>query len=130
MSVDKVYLKEVIFNYFFDYLALELNFDNNYKFSDYYKLLEILNKDENIKIFKNFNNNYDLLDLVDDCYNNFATINLCYNSQELFIGVNDSKLYYNIYINIKHKLFKNYKNMQHFINELEEYINFTFNNKN
>ena len=92
--------------------------------------LEIINKDKNIKIFKNFNNNYDLLDLVNDCYNNFAIINLCYNSQELFIGVNNGELYYNIYINIKHKLFKNYKNMQHFINELEDYIDFTFFNNN
>ena len=130
MSVDKVYLKKVVFNHFFDYLALELNFDNNYKFSDYYKLLETINKDENIKIFKNFNNNYDLLDLVNDCYNNFAIIHLCYNSQELFIGVNNGELYYNIYINISHKIFKNYKNMQHFINELEDYIDFTFFNKN
>lgn len=130
MNVDKVYLKKVVFSHFFDYLALELNFDNDYKFSDYYKLLETINKDKNIKIFKNFNNNYDLLDLVNDCYNNFAIINLCYNSQELFIGVNNGKLYYNIYINIKHKLFKDYKNMQHFINELEDYIDFTFFNNN
>ena len=127
MSRDKVYLKEVIFNYFFDYLALELNFDNNYKFSDYYKLLEIINKDENIKIFKNFNNNYDLLDLVDDCYNNFEIINLCYNLQELFIGINNGEFYYNIYINISHKIFKSYKNMHHFINELEDYIKTTSN---
>lgn len=102
MSVDKFYLKEVIFNYFFDYLALELYYTNDYKFSD-------------------------LLDLVDDCYNNFATINLCYNSQDLFININNGELYYNIYINIKHKLFKNYKSMQHFINELEEYIDTTSN---
>ena len=127
MNVDKVYLKEVIFNHFFVYLALELNFDNDYKFSNYYKLLEIINKDENIKIFKNFNNNYDLLDLVNDCYNNFAIINLCYNSQELFIGVNDGKLYYNIYINISHKLFKNYKNMQNFVDELENYLDDVLN---
>lgn len=127
MVVDKFYLKEVIFSYFFDYLALELNYTNDYKFSDYYKLLEIINNDENIKIFKNFNNNYDLLDLVDESYNNFALINLCYNSQDLLISINDGKLYYNIYINIKHKLFKNYKNMLHFISELEEYIETTFN---
>lgn len=127
MVVDKVYLKEVIFNHFFDYLALELNFDNDYKFSDYYKLLEVINKDENIKIFKNFNNNYDLLDLVDGCYNNYAIINLCYNSHDLLIDINNGKLYYNIYININHKIFKNYKNIQDFINELEEYIKTTFN---
>ena len=43
MSVDKFYLKEVCFNYFLDYLALELNFDNDYKFSDYYnQILTIL----------------------------------------------------------------------------------------
>lgn len=127
MSVDKFYLKEVCFNYFLDYLALELNFDNDYKFSDYYKLLVTINNDENIKILKNFNNNYDLLDLVDECYNNYADINLCYNSQDLLISINDGKLYYNIYINISHKLFKNYKNMRHFINELEDYIETTSN---
>lgn len=127
MNVDKFYTKEVIFNYFLDYLALELNIINDYKFSDYYKILEIINKDENIKIFKNFNNNYDLLDLVNDCYNNFATINLCYNSQDLLISINDGELYYNIYITFKHKLFKSYKSMQHFINELEEYIETTSN---
>lgn len=127
MSVDKFYLKEVCFNYFLDYLALELNFDNDYKFSDYYKLLVTINNDENIKILKNFNNNYDLLDLVDECYNNYADINLCYNSQDLLISINDDKLYYNIYINISHKLFKNYKNMRHFINELEDYIETTSN---
>lgn len=125
MCVDKFYLKEVCFNYFLDYLALELNFDNDYKFSDYYKLLMTINNDENIKILKNFNNNYDLLDLVDECYNNYADINLCYNSQDLLISINDGKLYYNIYINISHKLFKNYKNMRHFINEFEDYIEAT-----
>lgn len=125
MCVDKFYLKEVCFNYFLDYLALELNFDNDYKFSDYYKLLVTINNDENIKILKNFNNNYDLLDLVDECYNNYADINLCYNSQDLLISINDGKLYYNIYINISHKLFKNYKNMRHFINEFEDYIEAT-----
>ena len=44
------YLKEFKFTNFFDYLALELNFDNNYKFSDYYKLLET------IKHFYNLSN--------------------------------------------------------------------------
>lgn len=127
MSVDKFYLKEVCFTCFLDYLALELNFDNDYKFSDYYKLLVTINNDKNIKILKNFNNNYDLLDLVDECYNNYADINLCYNSQDLLISINDGKLYYNIYINISHKLFKNYKNMRHFINELEDYIETTSN---
>lgn len=129
MKVDKFYLKKVVFNHFFDYLALELNYTNDYKFSDYYKLLEIISKDKNIKIFKNFNNNYDLLDLVNDCYNNFAIINLCYNSQELFIGINNGKLYYNIYINIKNKIFKSYYNIFNFIGELEDYIDFTFFNK-
>ena len=92
MSVDKSYLKEVCFNYFLDYLALELNIINDYKFSDYYKLLETINNDKNIKILKNFNNNYDLLDLVDECYNNYADINLCYNSQNLLISINNGKL--------------------------------------
>lgn len=127
MNIDKFYTKSVNGQLFLDYLALELNFDNNYKFSDYYKLLEIINKDENIKIFKNFNNNYDLLDLINDIYNNNMPISLCYNSQDLLVSINDGELYYNIYINFKHKLFKSYKNMHHFINELEEYIETTSN---
>lgn len=126
--MDKFYTKSVNGQLFLDYLALELNFDNDYKFSDYYKLLEIINKGENINIFKNFNNNYDLLDLINDIYNNNMPISLCYNSQDLLISINDGELYYNIYINIKHKLFKSYKNMQHFINELEDFIKSTYNN--
>lgn len=126
--MDKFYTKSVNGQLFLDYLALELNFDNDYKFSDYYKLLEIINKGENINIFKNFNNNYDLLDLINDIYNNNMPISLCYNSQDLLISINDDELYYNIYINIKHKLFKSYKNMQHFINELEDFIKSTYNN--
>lgn len=127
MNVDKFYIKSVNGQLFLDYLALELNFDNDYKFSDYYKLFEIINKDENIKIFKNFNNNYDLLDLINDIYNNNMPINLCYNSQDLLVNINDGELYYNIYINLKHKLFKSYKNIRHFINELEDYIETTSN---
>ena len=126
--MDKFYTKSVNGQFFLDYLALELNFDSDYKFSDYYKLLEIINKCENINIFKNFNNNYDLLDLINDIYNNNMPISLCYNSQDLLISINDGELYYNIYINIKHKLFKSYKNMQHFINELEDFIESTYNN--
>ena len=54
---DEFYLKIVVFSHFFDYLALELNYTNDYKFSDYYKLFELINKDENIKKFNNIINN-------------------------------------------------------------------------
>lgn len=128
---DEFYLKIVVFSHFFDYLALELNYTNDYKFSDYYKLFELINKDENIKKFNNIINNYDLLDFVNDIYNNNTNIKLFYNMQNLLVDIRNGEKYYIFVINInKHKIFKNYKNMQHFINELEDYIDFTFNNKN
>ena len=123
---DEFYLKIVVFSHFFDYLALELNYTNDYKFSDYYKLLEIINKDKNIKIFKNFNNNYDLLDFVNDIYNNNINIKLFYNTQNLLVDIRNGEKYYIFVINIKHKIFKSYKNILNFVGELEDYIDFTF----
>lgn len=127
MNIDKFYTKNVNGQLFLDYLALELNYTNDYQFSDYYNIIALLNKDKNIKKFNNFNSSNRLLDLINDIYNNNMSINLCYNSQDLLISINDSELYYNIYITFKHKLFKSYKNMLHFINELEEYIETTSN---
>lgn len=121
------YLKEFKFINFFDYLALELNFDNDYKFSDYYKLLEFINKINDIKHFirttNNFNNNYDLLDLVYNNYNNDAKIKLFYSEQDLLVEINNGEFYYNIFIKIN--FFKNYKDIFNFICELEEYIETT-----
>ena len=128
MSVDKFYLKEVCFNYFLDYLALELNIINDYKFSDYYKLLVTINNDENIKILKNFNNNYDLLDLVCYNYNNDASVKLLYNNDALLAYINNGKFYYHILVTINHKIFKSYKNIPHFVNELEDFIESTYKN--
>ena len=127
---DEFYLKIVVFSHFFDYLALELNYTNDYKFSYYYKLLEIINKDKNIKIFKNFNNNYDLLDFVNDIYNNNINIKLFYNTQNLLVDIRNGEKYYIFVINIKHKIFKSYKNILNFVGELEDYIDFTFFNNN
>ena len=66
MIVDKVYLKEVIFNHFFDFLAFKLDIVNNYKFSDYVRLLEFFSNVNNykndiiiansIRVTNNFNN--------------------------------------------------------------------------
>ena len=127
MNVDKFYTTSVNGQLFFDYLALELNYTNDYNFSDYYNIITILNKDKNIKKFNNFNSSNRLLDLINDFYNNNMFINLCYNSQDLLVSVNDGELYYNIYINIRHKLFKNYKNMLYFVGELVDYIETTSN---
>jgi hypothetical protein len=127
---DEFYLKIVVFSHFFDYLALGLNYTNDYKFSDYYKLFELINKDENIKKFNNIINNYDLLDFVNDIYNNNINIKLFYDTQKLLVNISDGEKYYIFGIDIRHKIFKNYKNMQHFVSELEDYIDFTFNNKN
>ena len=124
---DLFYLKEFKFINFFDYLALELNFDNDYKFSDYYKLLEFINKINDINHFirttNNFNNNYDLLDLVYNNYNNDAKIKLFYSKQDLLVEINNGEFYYNIFIKIN--AFKNYKDIFNFICEFEEYIETT-----
>ena len=129
---DLFYIKEFKFINFFDYLALELNIDNNYKFSDYYKLLEFINKINDINYFirttNNFNNNYDLLDLVYNNYNNNAKIKLFYNKQDLLVEINNGEFYYNIFIKIN--FFKNYKDIFNFIGELEEYIENTNYNYN
>lgn len=124
---DLFYIKEFKFINFFDYLALELNFDNDYKFSDYYKLLEFINKINDINHFirttNNFNNNYDLLDLVYNNYNNNAKIKLFYSKQDLLVEINNGEFYYNIFIKIN--FFKNYKDIFNFICELEDYVETT-----
>ena len=99
VNKGKSYLKEVYFRGFFDYLALDLNIDLNlYKYSDYLKLLEILNKNKKIRKFNNFRDKYDLLDLV--CYNYYEDkkIKLYYNKQNLLACVEDGEIYYNILI--------------------------------
>ena len=135
---DLFYLKEFKFTNFFDYLALELDIVNNYKFSDYCRLLEFIsniNKYKNniievnsIRTTNNFKNKYDLLDLVYNNYNNNAKIKLFYSKQDLLVEINNDEFYYNIFIKIN--AFKNYKDIFNFISELEDYIDFTFNNKN
>ena len=125
VNKGKSYLKEVYFRGFFDYLALDLNIDLNlYKYSDYLKLLEILNKNKKIRKFNNFRDKYDLLDLV--CYNYYEDkkIKLYYNKQNLLACVEDGEIYYNILININ--LFKCYPHFFNYISELEDYIECTY----
>ena len=125
VNKGKSYLKEVYFRGFFDYLALDLNIDLNlYKYSDYLKLLEILNKNKKIRKFNNFRDKYDLLDLV--CYNYYEDkkIKLYYNKLNLLACVEDGEIYYNILININ--LFKCYPHFFNYISELEEYIECTY----
>lgn len=127
------YLKEFKFINFFDYLALELDIVNNYKFSDYCRLLEFIsnvNKYKNniikinsIRTTNNFKNKYDLLDLVYNNYNNDAKIKLFYSERDLLVEVNNGEFYYNIFIKIN--FFKNYKDIFNFICELEEYVETT-----
>lgn len=128
MNKDENYLKIVVFSHFFDYLALELNYTNDYKFSDYYKLFELINKDKNIYKLNNIINNYDLLDFVNNIYNNNTIIKLFYNTQNLLVDIRDGEKCYIFVINIKHKIFKSYKNILNFVDELEDYIDTTFNN--
>ena len=117
--------KSVNSQLFLDYLALELNYDNNYKFSDYLNIFNILNKNKNIKKYNNINNKNDYLDLVCNSSSFYTNVRLYYNEQNLLAYFEFDNNFYAFLINIK--LFKNYKNMQHFVNELEEYIEFTSN---
>ena len=124
---SKTFLKVVNSQLFLDYLALELNYDNDYKFSDYLNIFNILKKDKNIKKFNNINNNNDFLDLVCNSSSFYSNVKLYYNEQNLLAYFEFDGNFYAFLINIEHKLFKSYKNMQHFVNELEEYIEYTIN---
>lgn len=121
---SKCTLKVVNSLKFLDYLALELNYNNNYNFSDYYNIFNIFNKDKNIIKFNNLYNNNRLLDLINDIFNNEANVKLYYNEQNLLACFECGDIYYNILIKINNKVFKNYYNIFNFISELEEYIGF------
>lgn len=118
----KVSLKSINSQLFLDYLALELNYNNNYKFSDYLNIFNILKKDKNIKKFNNINNKNNYLDLVCDSSNFYSNVKLYYNEQNLLAYFEFDGNYYSFLINIKNKIFKNYYNIFNFISELEEYI--------
>lgn len=118
----KVSLKSVSSQLFLDYLALELNYNNNYKFSDYLNIFNILKKDKNIKKFNNISNKNNYLDLVCDSSNFYSNVKLYYNEQNLLAYFEFDGNYYSFLINIKNKIFKNYYNIFNFISELEEYI--------
>lgn len=118
----KVSLKSVNSQLFLDYLALELNYNNNYKFSDYLNIFNILNKDKNIKKYTNINNKNNYLDLVCDSSSFYNNVKLYYNSQNLLAYFKDGDNFYAFLININNKIFKSYYNIFNFIGELEEYI--------
>lgn len=124
------YLKEAIFTHFFDFLAHKLDIVNNYKFSDYVRLLEFFSSVNNykndiiiansIRATNNFNDKYDLLDLVYNNYNNKANVKLFYSGCDLLVEINNGKFYYAIFIKIS--CFNNYKNVFDFICEFEDYL--------
>ena len=118
-------LKSVNGQLFLDYLALKLKYNNDHNFSDYYNIFINFNKDKNIKKFNNLYNNNRLLDLINNIYNNSANVKLYYNKQKLLACFEFNDIYYNILINANNKLFKNYKDIFHFISKLEEYIEFS-----
>ena len=115
----KISLKCVNSQLFLDYLALELNYNNNYKFSDYLNIFNILNKDKNIKKFNNISNKNNYLDLVCDSSNIYSNVKLYYNEQNLLAYFEFDGNYYSFLINIKNKIFKSYYNIFNFIGELE-----------
>ena len=132
---DLFYLKEVNFKHFFDFLAYKLDIVNNYKFSDYVRLLEFFRNVNNyknniivvnsIRTTDNFNNKYDLLDLVYNNYNNKANIKLFYSKHDLLIEINNDKFYYTIFIKIK--CFEKYSNIFNFICDFEDYLDDVLN---
>ena len=115
-------LKSVNGQLFLDYLALELNYNNDYNFGDYYNIINIFNKDKNIKKFNNINNIGELLNLINDIYNKLADVKLYYNEQKLLAYFELDGIFYSFLININNKIFKSYYNIFNFIGELEEYI--------
>ena len=117
--------KSVNSQLFLDYLALELNYANDYKFSDYLNIFKIINKNKNIKKYTNINNKNDFLDLVCNNSSFYTNIRLYYNEQNLLAYFDYGDIYYAFLINANNKLFKSYKNIFHFISELEEYIEFS-----
>ena len=119
---SKVSLKSVNSQLFLDYLALELNYNNDYKFSDYLNIFNILKKDKNIKKFNNINNNNDFLDLVCNSSSFYSNVKLYYNEQNLLAYFEFDGNFYAFLININNKIFKYYKNILYFIGELEDYI--------
>ena len=119
---SKTFLKVVNSQLFLDYLALELNYTNDYKFSDYLNIFNILKKDKNIKKFNNINNNNDFLDLVCNSSSFYSNVKLYYNEQNLLAYFEFDGNFYAFLININNKIFKYYKNILYFIGELEDYI--------
>ena len=119
---SKTFLKVVNSQLFLDYLALELNYTNDYKFSDYLNIFNILKKDKNIKKFNNINNNNDFLDLVCNSSSFYSNVKLYYNEQNLLAYFEFDDNFYAFLININNKIFKYYKNILYFIGELEDYI--------
>ena len=119
---SKTFLKVVNSQLFLDYLALELNYNNNYNFGDYYNIFNIFNKDKNIKKFNNINNNNDFLDLVCNSSSFYSNVKLYYNEQNLLAYFEFDGNFYAFLININNKIFKYYKNILYFIGELEDYI--------
>ena len=85
-------------------------------------IFEIINKDINIKKYNNINNKNDFLDLICNSSSFYSNVKLYYNEQNLLAYFEFDGNFYAFLINIEHKLFKSYKNMRHFVNELEEYI--------
>ena len=119
---SECWLKSVNGQLFLDYLALELNYNNDYNFGDYYNIINIFNKDKNIKKFNNINNICELLNLINDIYNNSANVKLYYNEQNLLAYFELDGIFYSFLIDANNKIFKSYKNILYFIGELEDYI--------
>ncbi len=122
---SKSILKVVKSRGFLDYLAIDKNIANDYKFSDYLNIFKIINKDKNIKKFNNFRNNNDFLDLVCNNYSDYTNVKLYYNKQKLLACFEFGEIYYNILINISY--FKNYPNFFNYVSELEDFIKTTYN---
>lgn len=112
---------------FLDYLALELlDYPCDYKFSDYLNIFNIINKNKNIKKFSNIKNKNNYLDLVCNSSSFYSNVKLYYNEHNLLVYFEFNYNYYAFSINadyINNFMFDKYKNIPHFISELEKYVN-------
>lgn len=114
---------------FLDYLALDLlDYPSDYKFSDYLNIFNTINKDKNIKKFNNIKSKNNYLDLVCNSSSFYSNVKLYYNEQNLLAYFEFDCNYYAFLINVNYInnfMVNKYKNIPHFINELEEYISNT-----
>lgn len=131
INVSELKLKTVNFNWFFNYLTINLNWDSDsFEFSDFYNLFKNIKNNKYKNISANFNDIKNESDLINFCYKYYnkstEILTLIYNREKILINidtVNESCI--SLIIN---KFNKNY-NMYEFINDYLDYEAEMLNNE-